>query len=48
MEALFSRGGQDWRGAKDFEDIVYVLNYCPEFVDYFKTADEEVRTYLSK
>ena len=48
MAALLSRGGQDWRGAKDFEDIVYVLNYCPEFVDYFKTADEEVRTYLSK
>lgn len=42
IEALLSRGGQDWRGAKDFEDIVYVLNYCPEFVEYFKTADKDV------
>jgi hypothetical protein len=47
MEALISRGGNDWRGAKDFEDIVYVLNYCPEFIEYFKAADKDVRTYLS-
>ena len=46
LEALFSRGGQDWRGAKDFEDIVYVLNYCPEFVETFKAADFEIQTYL--
>ena len=24
IEALLSRGGNDWRGAKDFEDIIYV------------------------
>lgn len=48
IEALLSRGGQDWRGAKDFEDIVYVLNYSPEFAEYFKMADEIVRAYLSK
>ena len=48
IEALLSRGGKDWRGAKDFEDIVYVLNYCSEFIDSFKTADEVIRAYLSE
>jgi hypothetical protein len=48
IEALLSRGGNDWRGAKDFEDIVYVLNYCPEFIDSFKTVDKVVRAYLSE
>ena len=48
IEALLSRGGPDWRGAKDFEDIVFVLNYCPEFLESFKTADEEVQTYLAE
>ena len=47
LEALFSRGGLDWRGAKDFEDIVYVLNYCPEFVDDFKKADRNVQHFVS-
>ncbi len=32
LEALHSRGGEDCRGAKDFEDIVYVLNYCPDLI----------------
>ena len=28
LEALRSRGGNDYRGSKDFEDIVYVLASC--------------------
>ena len=48
MEALLSRGGDDWRGAKDFEDIVYVLNYRPDFVEECKNAYWEVRNYLAE
>ena len=48
VEALLSRGGNDWRGAKDFEDIVYVLNYCSEFAEEFKKADSGVRKYLTE
>ena len=48
ISALLSRGGQDWRGSKDFEDIVYVLNYCLEFVDQFETSDYEVKRYVSE
>ena len=47
-EALFSRGGNDWRGSKDFEDIVYVLNYCPAFWDNFAKSDADVQTYLAE
>ena len=48
IDALLSRGGGDWRGAKDFEDIVYVLNYCTDFVDRFKAEDREVQAYVSE
>lgn len=48
IDALLSRGGNDWRGAKDFEDIVYVLNYCSDFMDRFKTEDAKVQSYVSE
>lgn len=48
IAALLSRGGNDWRGAKDLEDIVYVLNYCTDFIDRFKTEDAEVQSYVSE
>jgi len=47
IEALISRGGDDWRGAKDFEDIIYVLNYCLEFLDEFRSAAKDLQSYLS-
>ena len=47
IEALLSRGGDDWRGAIDFEDIVYVLNYCPEFVEEFKQEDVTVQRFVA-
>lgn len=47
IEALLSRGGNDWRGAKDFEDIVYVLNYCSDFIEQFKNEDAQIRNYVS-
>ena len=48
IDALLSRGGNDWRGAKDFEDIIYVLNYCTDFIDRFKKEDIQVCRYVSE
>ncbi len=48
IEALLSRGGNDWRGAKDFEDIIYVLNYCTDFMTRFRAAERDVQQYLSE
>lgn len=48
IEALRSRGGSDWRGAKDFEDIIYVLNYCTEFVERFHSEDEPVKSFVAE
>lgn len=47
FEALHSRGGVDYRGAKDFEDIVFVLNSCARLVDEIRnTEGSEIRDYL--
>ena len=48
IDALLSRGGEDWRGAKDFEDLVYVLNYCADFIDRFKAEDKHVQSFVSE
>ena len=48
IDALLSRGGSDWRGAKDFEDIIYVLNYCSDFIERFKTEDANVQSFVSE
>ena len=47
LEALRSRGGEDYRGAKDFEDIVYVLNSCSDLVKQIQSIDDEkVKSFL--
>ena len=48
IDALLSRGGADWRGAKDFEDIIYVLNYCTDFLDKFHAEQGLVKNYLAQ
>lgn len=49
IEALYSRGGQDWRGSSDFEDIVFVLNNRNDVVDEFKAeVNESLKIYLSQ
>ena len=48
IEALLSRGGADWRDAKDFEDIIYVLNYCTDIMARFCDSEMEVQQYLSE
>lgn len=48
IDALHSRGGKDWRGAKDFEDIVYVLNYCTDFEEQFAAEEGAVMTFVAE
>lgn len=48
LEALFSRGGKDYRGASDFEDIVYVSNSCKDlYQSVSQSRDTDLREYLS-
>lgn len=44
--ALNNRGGNDWRGSTDFEDIIYVLDNRTILLDELKTADKEVVSFL--
>lgn len=47
IEALHSRGGNDYRGEKDFEDIVFILNSCTRLNESIEQASEpEVLTFL--
>lgn len=48
LEALKSRGGEDWRCSHDFEDIIYILNYCPQFVSLLHKVSNELRAYLKE
>lgn len=47
LDALHSRGGEDYRGEKDFEDIVFILNSCAHLAEELRaTVDMEVCNYL--
>lgn len=47
FEALLSRGSCDYRGEKDFEDIVYILDCCPEFAEQLKDErDADLKTFV--
>lgn len=49
LEAITSRGGEDLRGSKDFEDVVYILNYCPDFTERFKKEENvELKSFISQ
>ncbi len=49
FEALLSRGNDDYRGEKDFEDIVYVLDCCTEFVQRLKDEhDDSLKSFVVK
>jgi predicted nucleotidyltransferase len=45
-EAHKSRGGNDLRMSKDFEDMVYVFENCIDFEDHLLTGPDDVRAYL--
>lgn len=47
IEALNSRGGNDWRTSHDFEDIIYILNYDENFLSQFQQeGNQELKKYL--
>lgn len=47
FEALAGRGGNDLRTSHDFEDIIYILNSCPDFIEcYQNVKDEALKEYL--
>ena len=47
FEALHSRGGMDYRGSKDFEDIVYIVNTCQYLKGELENSeDEEMKGFL--
>ncbi|MFW6189166.1 MAG: nucleotidyl transferase AbiEii/AbiGii toxin family protein [Planctomycetota bacterium] len=47
LEALHSRGGQDWRGEPDLEDVVFVLDNRPELPSEVRDSAECVLSYLT-
>lgn len=50
LEAIPDRGGLvDLRGSQDFEDIVYVLNACPDFMErYENEGNRELKQYITE
>ena len=46
LDAIVGRGGSDLRISHDFEDLIYVLNYCPEFRLRLQSADEHVKKHI--
>jgi len=36
LDAIASRGGSDYRCSHDFEDMIYVLNYCTDFHERYE------------
>ncbi|MDR2906481.1 MAG: hypothetical protein LBU91_00625 [Bacteroidales bacterium] len=49
FEALQSRGGSDWRGSSDLEDIIYILNNTVSIVHSIQTTmDSNLKNYLQE
>lgn len=49
LEAINGRAGNDYRGSTDFEDVVYILNYCKNFADRCrKECNCELMSFLSE
>lgn len=49
LEALAGRGGNDLRTSHDFEDIIYILNSCLDFIECFlNEKDEALKRYLKE
>jgi len=47
FEAHKNRGGRDLRQSHDFEDIIYIMDNCPDIVDSISNANKDVKSYLS-
>jgi len=48
FEAHKDRGGIDLRQSHDFEDIIYILDNCPDLLDNIANANSTVKTYLKE
>ena len=49
MPKVDTGSGDDYRGEKDFEDIVFVLNSCLHLMDDVRGSEEDdIRQYLKK
>jgi len=46
FEAHKSRGGNDLRQSHDFEDIIYILDNCPDLLKDIAIANASVKAYL--
>jgi len=46
FEAHKGRGGEDLRQSHDFEDIIYILDNCPDLFKAIATANANVKKYL--
>jgi len=46
--AFYNRGIKDPRTSKDFEDLVYLLNYSSTIKEQVLVADKEVKKYLNE
>ncbi|GAB4054253.1 hypothetical protein [Spirosoma litoris] len=47
LEAFFSRGYQDPYASKDFEDIVFLIDYCPNLIESVNQSDDVLRQHLA-
>ncbi|TSA38659.1 MAG: hypothetical protein D4R64_02475 [Porphyromonadaceae bacterium] len=48
FEAHKDRGGNDLRQSRDFEDIIYILDNCPDLLDNIANVNSTVKTYLKE
>ncbi len=48
FEAYKGRGGTDLRQSHDFEDIIYILDNCPNLLDNIANANSSVKIYLKE
>lgn len=48
FEAHKDRGGNDLRQSHDFEDIIYILDNCPDLMDNINKANANVKAYLKE
>jgi hypothetical protein len=48
FEAHKGRGGNDLRQSHDFEDIIYILDNCPDILNNINDSNSNVRIYLKE
>lgn len=48
FEAHKGRGGDDLRQSHDFEDIIYILDNCPDILDNINNSSPSIKIYLKE